>query len=392
MKVLHTADWHWGADEAKLAKAQASAEFIIAQAEALKPDVHVIAGDWWDRRQVLTGQSAVNPAIEAMWRLAEISPVVLILGNYEHDPQGSHEIFKSMRTTHPIYCTERAGSVILTKKKTFHAVGNFLQGDEAALIHLFPYPTKAHFLAGRENLSIDEANEEVKSALTGIFHGMGVLSAMSTVPVVFVGHCNMEGAVFSTGQTIMGQDIHISAHDLALAGAAYYALGHIHKAQEVGPNMKYSGSIFHCNFGETEEKSFTLVEINDAGTFATPFKIPSRPLALHEVEFDLAQGLHHAEPTAELDWHDADSRVRIHVTKENAEHVTEELVSAMFPGAYSIKMEKIVVPENRLRAGNIQKARTLRDKVQEWGKSVEKEISADVIEFADETEKVVAGQ
>jgi exonuclease SbcD len=244
---------------------------------------------------------------------------------------------------------------------------------------------------GRENLSIDEANEEVKLAINGIFAGMGALSATSHVPVVFVGHCNIVGAVFSTGQTLVGQDIHIDPHDMALAGADYYALGHIHKAQQVGPKMWYSGSTFHCNFGETEIKSFIDVNVEKGSTEIVQVEIPSRPLSLHDMEFTL-DGLHHTDLNAQVDWRNAELRVRVHVTKELAEHVTEELVADTFPGAYSIKTEKIIVPENRLRAGNITKAKQLRDKVAEWGKSVEKEIPPEVFEFADETEKAVAGQ
>ena len=64
MKIIHTADWHWS--ERHLDKCMQSAEFIIERLKAHRPDLHIIAGDYWDRRQVLSDQSAVLPAVEIM--------------------------------------------------------------------------------------------------------------------------------------------------------------------------------------------------------------------------------------------------------------------------------------------------------------------------------------
>jgi DNA repair exonuclease SbcCD nuclease subunit len=111
-------------------------------------------------------------------------------------------------------------------------------------------------------MSIDESNQMIQDAVKGIMTGFGAISADAKCPVIFIGHCNVSGAVLSTGQTLLGQDIIFSKHDLLLAQADYYALGHIHKAQEICPDMWYAGSIYHINFGEPEKKCFLNIEMD----------------------------------------------------------------------------------------------------------------------------------
>ena len=401
-RIVHSADWHWEAD--KIDKCQASAEFIINKLRELKPDLHVIAGDYWNRRQTLTKLSAVIPALETMRELAEISPVVLIYGNEAHDAPGSYEIFRNLDTAFPIYVAERAETIALVQPAgggCFLAPCNnpeMASQEFAAIIHLFPYPTKQWFLAGKENLSIDESNQLIQDALRKVFTGFGAISMEAQCPVVLVGHCNVSGAMLSSGQTLLGRDIMISKHDLELARADYYALGHIHKAQSFGPQINYSGSIYHCNFGEAEKKGFDLVELTERDHLApvvTQIEIPSRPLSLHECEYvdnPATPWISVADVDGScttVDWTDADLRIRVRLTKEQSYLVTDENVKAAYPGAFSYQIERIVTPEERIRSSEIVKAKTLPEKILEWGKSIDKEISAEVLGLADVVERSV---
>jgi exonuclease SbcD len=385
LEVVHSSDWHWEAD--KIGKCLASANFIISKCREFQPALHVISGDWWNRRQTLNDSSAVLPALEAIKSLADISPVAMILGNAEHDNPGSYEIFKDLDTKYPIHVADRAGSVWLTSSDLFVPEKPTVP---AALVHLFPFPTKSWFLAGRENLSIDESNRAIQEALRGIFAGMGAVSVGADCPAIFIGHCNVQGATLSSGQVLLGQDIMISKHDLELVGAQYYALGHIHKRQAITPVMRYAGSIYHNNFGETEPKSFVVVEFgDDKSVTGAEIDIPSRPLSLHEatiqIDPDEIQVLD--ERWLDCDWDGAELRVRIHATKEQASAVTDDLVKGHYPGAYSYQIERIIIPEERIRSTEITKARTLREKLTEFARSIEKTVDEETFVLADETER-----
>jgi hypothetical protein len=60
-----------------------------------------------------------------------------------------------------------------------------------------------------------------------------------------------------------------------------------------------------------------------------------------------------------------------------------------YRGAYSCKIERLVIPEERVRTETIATARTLREKVIEWGRTIDKELSAEVLALADELEQAL---
>jgi DNA repair exonuclease SbcCD nuclease subunit len=394
-RIVHTADWHWEAD--KIDKCQDSANFIINKLRELKPDLHVIAGDYWNRRQTLTKLSAVIPALETMRQLADISPVILIYGNEAHDAAGSYEIFRNLDTKFPIYVADRAETIDLmfdSEHGTWFQGHSDKSGRPEAILHLFPYPTKQWFLAGKENLSIDGSNNLIREALGKIFTGFGAITESVDCPVIFVGHCNIAGALLSSGQTLLGQDIMISKPFLELARADYYALGHIHKRQNFGDRIWYSGSTYHCNFGEVEKKSFNLVEFDTAAggslknePVVSQIEIPSRPLSLHELTWVPADETWDDPSCNTQDWLNAELRVRVNVTREQQLRITDDdIKSRIYPGAYSYQIERIIIPEERVRSSEIVKAKTLPEKVFEWGASIQKEIPADVLTLAGDVE------
>lgn len=393
MKIVHTADWHWS--EQKLEKCQQSADFIIGQLDEIRPAVHIIAGDYWDRRQVLAGSSAVLPAVEAMKRMASISPVILILGNHAHDAAGSLDIFQDLRTRFPIYVTERATTIALRVGKNslpyfeecIRPDGTLISaGGVEAIFYLMPYPTKSTMLAESPDVSIDESNLMIREIMRRLFLGFAAIGTEYECPKVLAAHCNVIGARISSGQTLIGQDIAISRSDLEIANADYYALGHIHVNQEIAPRMHYAGSIYHNNFGESENKYFNVVEIRGADLEVIQVAIPSRPLSLHDVWYD--------PDTNELvdqnevqDWEEAELRIRVHGVQEGLQLLDDDFIRTRFPGAWSYKIERIATPENRIRSDQISSARTLREKVKEWGCSLGKDTPGEVLSIADEVEK-----
>jgi DNA repair exonuclease SbcCD nuclease subunit len=75
--------------------------------------------------------------------------------------------------------------------------------------------------------------------------------------------CFMEmlcGSSLTTGQYLTSQDIMVAPKSLELACHDYYALGHIHLKQQIRPHMRYSGSLYNKNWGETDKKGFDVVK------------------------------------------------------------------------------------------------------------------------------------
>ena len=88
MRILHTADWHLGRSfhgESLLAAQAAAVEHVVAAARAERVGAVVIAGDLYDR--ALPPVDAVRLADEALRRLSEVCPVVVISGNHDSAPR-----------------------------------------------------------------------------------------------------------------------------------------------------------------------------------------------------------------------------------------------------------------------------------------------------------------
>jgi len=71
-----------------------------------------------------------------------------------------------------------------------------------------------------------------------------------------------------------GTGISITIDDLADIGADYFALGHIHKPQQVGSlPAYYAGSIYAKNFGETHKPRFNVAEIDGESAISLNVKV-----------------------------------------------------------------------------------------------------------------------
>lgn len=383
-KILHVGDSHFDHDPVRLERAQISARFIELEAQRGEYDLIIMSGDLMHRRQYLSSASAVPSMIAHVIELAQWAPVVMVYGNAEHDAPGSLDFLMQLNTIESVYVASTAETVLLTEHGAICNYSERLAQSALvrAMIHLFPYPTKAHFLAGKTPGTIDETNAEIETAIRGIFHGMAAKGEDTVAPTVFVGHMNVAGAMLSSGQTLLGQDIMIALQDLLTVNADYYALGHIHKHQAFTPTVMYAGSTYHVNYGEAEEKCVIRVEIAPEGAVtATPVIIPSRPLSLHEMRYDGARFVDQGE----RDWDGADLRVRVYLTAE--QDMPDEFVASYYEGAASIQVERITIPTERTERSDITRALTLSQKLAEYSRATGREVDAETLAIADEIEK-----
>lgn len=169
----------------------------------------------------------------------------------------------------------------------------------------------------------------------------------------------------------------------------YYALGHIHLRQEVKPMMIYSGSIYNKNWGETEQKSFEVIEIEfgpgDVGFDMQVNTIPftsARPMIKLEAEFDSEVGF---ITTSILQDHPVNSEIRYRVTvKENerkliTEEKIKELEKYFTDLGNEIKIEFNIIPaERESRSEQIMYCKTLLDEVKEYASVINQPINGSI--------------
>jgi DNA repair protein SbcD/Mre11 len=265
MRLLHTADWHLGRafhGESLLDAQAAAIDHVVAVARAERVDGVLIAGDLYDR--ALPPVDAVRLADEALSRLSEVCPVVVISGNHD----------SAARLGFGSALLDRAGVHVRT------SVAGIATPVELAGARVFAIPYLEPDLARAELGCEGRGHAAVLGAAMD-----RVRAALDDRPSVVMAHAFVAGAVPSD-----------SERDLAVGGAAsvglglfggvgYVALGHLHGPQRVGSNARYAGSPVPFSFSEAgHDKSLVLVEPGGRPELV-PFPV-RRPLAVVRGELE----------------------------------------------------------------------------------------------------------
>ena len=261
MRIAHIADLHCCKEHQK--EALESLDEICLSLTANPVDLIAIAGDTWDASMLNTEASGFNDFVGRIQNLATFAPVVMIYGTPSHDTDGSLEVFRKIRAKNAITILEAA-------KPYFLENGKIVETSTApeALIFGIPEPRKKYLLANA-TAGKDETEGAIRDAMQKVcFLLAAKRREFPDIPCVMLYHGDIAGSSLQNDRTIeRGTGIAISIDDLASVGADYYALGHIHKPQQVGTlPAYYAGSIYPKDFGETHKAGFNIVEIADGKT------------------------------------------------------------------------------------------------------------------------------
>lgn len=275
MKLIHTADWHLGNTfhgHARTDEHRHFLDWLLGQIRERRPDALIVSGDIFD---------SANPpaAAERMFYdfLADATTavrglqVVVTAGN--HDSAGRLEAAAGLLRRHNIYVrglVRRTGDDLPPDFAHLMLPLSPNNDSEARLVcFALPYLRPADYPAG---LSVAEGIAWYLKNLRRELER----SDFRGLPVVVAAHFYAAGAdIAAEGHSerlvVGGQDA-VEA-DAVACGAAYTALGHIHKAQRVpsgnaGP-MCYAGSVLPMSFAEQSYgHGVQWVEIDDGGQAA----------------------------------------------------------------------------------------------------------------------------
>jgi len=268
MKILHTSDLHLGRQFNGISLEDDHAAVLDQIARTVvdrEVDVLIIAGDIFDRAS--PPASAVRQFNGFLERVASETEaaVVMIAGNHDSgDRIGAMAIMTDRR---------RAlirGAVSAVEKP-------FVISDAHGPVAFSGLPF-AYEYAARECFE-NEALQSPEDVLTA-----QVAAARGYVPEgarwVIVAHSFVTGALASESErpiTRVGGIETVSTK--VFDGAAYVALGHLHRPQSVGaPHIRYSGSPLAFGFDEEgSAKSMSFVEIDAEGNVSVE-EVPFEPL------------------------------------------------------------------------------------------------------------------
>jgi DNA repair exonuclease SbcCD nuclease subunit len=293
--------------------------------------------------------------VDAIIRMAEHAPVLLIGGNHGKELENDLYPLAKVRGKHSVFlCTDP----------------DFIELDHVS-IAVFPYPPKEEFVGAGEDGSFARAFQAKLKEFNQLF------DQRHDSYRLFFGHFGVTGAKVSSGQPLVGRCAEYPLEPLLHLRAQYVGLSHIHLRQQLGPRVWYAGSLSRCDYSETEDKGYNLVTLNgpelraDRGDFNMLFrKSPTRRMV--EVQGVFQNG--------ELELPDTfdpstlkDSRVKIVVRvkngpdgllgREQRENLKEKLLAAG-PAELKVKIEH--EPEDPAEPGPVAVAHSAEEKLRAY--------------------------
>lgn len=261
MKLLHLSDLHLGKrlHEMSLLEDQAYIlEEILQIAEAERPNAVLVAGDVYDK--AVPPAEAVELLDGFLSRMAQGRPVFVLSGNHDSPERlafGGRLMAGSGVYLSPVF---RGGEAPVTLEDPWGPVD----------IHLLPFLKPVQARRAFPEAEIESYTDAVRAAVAHMPVDWGRRNVLVT-------HQFVTGAVPSESEdlTVGGAD---NVDAAVFDGFDYVALGHIHRAQNVGsPRIRYCGTPLKYAFSEAgSEKSVTVAELGPKGQLAVR-SVPLRP-------------------------------------------------------------------------------------------------------------------
>lgn len=289
MRILHTADWHFGKTlegRDRIAEQAAFVDELLAICEEEKVNLVLMAGDVYQ---------TVNPSAEAerlFYRALDglsadgTRGVVVIAGN--------HDNAERINATRPL--ADKLGIVLMGFPKDTLTATVPVEGKvqrvtagvgyvelklpgcaEHAVIAAVPYPSEARLnevLA--KTLDEEELQSHYSRRIGEWFSSLAAQFRMDTVNLA-MSHVYVQGGMESESEVQIQIGGAYAVHpDELPASAQYVALGHLHRPQDVkGAKVpaRYSGSPLSYSFSEAgQTKSVTLIDA-----------VPGEPVSIREI-------------------------------------------------------------------------------------------------------------
>lgn len=349
-QVVCIGDVHARAGHSRNAARLKALDAIIAEGLAL-PNLSawVQLGDLFDGKSSVQDRNDIAPRLQEM---ADKAPVVILGGN--HEAPGDTDILARLEARHRI-------SVV-----TFPTIVADLVG---VVIAAMPYPSRGGLIA--DGTTAADTLQTGQRYLEDVLRGFGselIERVQTGKPTLFVGHLNIAGAVYSSGQSSIGRELEVDPAALRLLGDMPKILGHVHAPQGIG-DAHYAGSITANSWGETERKTWILVEFDEG----VDYRIVSRPIdtpPMVHIEGELTRAGFNADCGKVPAGFPAGCEVRVRYRFLASERnvLDHNLPRLPFESALRLEMEPVAVPDRALRAPEVAAAHTLADKVRAWAK------------------------
>lgn len=271
LRIIHTADWHIGQTlrgfSRELEHRAVFADLINLVVER-EVDALIVAGDVFDTQN--PGGESQRLLYDLLVRLHFARPsmtIIIVAGN--HDAAGRLEAPAALLEKFNVRVVgnvERRDGAIDARRHLFALKD--CRGEVAAHVLAVSYPTAACLPPLRHG---DQEGSPIIRAVAALYDELCASAAplRGGLPLIVTGHLHVAGGLESEGaerRILVGGEHAVPADIFARQDAAYVALGHLHRAQNIGgAKVRYSGSLFPLSAAEQPYRhGVTLVSLDGA--------------------------------------------------------------------------------------------------------------------------------
>lgn len=339
---------------------------IADQARARNADLILFAGDAFKNPR--PSPTLLRIFAQHVRDLAEIAPVVLLVGN--------HDVPKttSRATSIDVFQAMNIPNVIVLNKPTIRHIET---KSGPVTIGAMPYPVRDRLLQymDRVESSIDDLEERLRLATHMILEDLRLDAEKSKHPRILLGHFAVMDAIPGAEQGLtFGRDVYVDLDALTKTWD-YVALGHYHTPNSLWemPPVVYSGSPGRVSFNEEHEgKAFVWAEI-DRGKCIWKFiqtgarKFFTFDLDATETQDDPTQFARWMIESDDSDIEGAIVRVKIRLRPDQTPSFHEQKIRSLLGDASFVSVVREVDNPTRLRLDQASvSSMTPRDLLHEW--------------------------
>ena len=270
MRLLHTSDWHLGQHfmgKTRQAEHQAFCVWLIEQVRVHEVDALLIAGDVFD-----TGAPPSYAREQYNRFIVELRgsgcELVVLGGNHDSVAMlGESKTLLAQLDTRviPGVCADLREQLLVLHRR---------DGAPGAILCGIPFIRPRDVLQSQAGQSAQDKQLSLQQAIQQHYQALYALAETrrdelgGELPILATGHLTTVGA--SASESV--REIYVGSLEAfptsAFPPAAYIALGHIHRPQQVGglEHIRYCGSPIPLSFDEArQQKEVLLVELDGGG-------------------------------------------------------------------------------------------------------------------------------
>lgn len=270
MKVIHTSDWHIGQTLYQYSRDEEH-KYFFNQLKSIileeRPDALIVSGDIFHASTPsVMAQRLYYHALVEFARLYNDLQIIVTAGNHDSPSRleaprelweafnvtviGNLDFYKEIQDNGLTY---DASKIQIPVVRNDNIVGWILA---------VPFINAGNYPSLKEN---DTYSNRVFSFYKNLKDNLKLNEQYSgNHSVIAMGHLMISG-VDSASQNKLtgGLESVVSTEMSAISDVDYWAMGHVHHPQNVGENIRYSGSPFAMTFNEIYPHSVTVVEIEN---------------------------------------------------------------------------------------------------------------------------------